>query len=62
MDVTAPVLATQAALDERDGEARRLITEYERARKQVAASAAAGASDAEERVSLHMRNGSDPAN
>ncbi|KIY99489.1 hypothetical protein MNEG_8472 [Monoraphidium neglectum] len=42
--------ALQAALDERDGEARRLITEYERARKQVAASAAAGASDAEERV------------
>ncbi|GBF93015.1 flagellar associated protein [Raphidocelis subcapitata] len=42
--------ALEAALAERDGEARRQITEYEKARKAVARTVADGAPDAEERV------------
>ncbi len=47
-------LRNQAALGERDGEARRLIAEFEKARKAVGRAvgraAAAGAADADDKV------------
>jgi hypothetical protein len=42
----------QAALEEHDGESRRLIVEFEKVRKQVQREAAGGAADAEQRVRL----------